>query len=104
VCDWPVPVSVKELRSFVGLTWYYNKFICHFAILTKPLTELLRKGVLYVWTSDHDTSFAAIKQALCTTPVLALSDFTKPFCIETDACKADVGAILFVRRASFGFH
>jgi hypothetical protein len=79
VCDWPVPVSLKELRSFLGLAGYYKKFICPFAILTKPLTELLRKGVLYVWTSDHDTSFAAIKHALCTSPVLALPDFTKPF-------------------------
>lgn len=104
MCDWPVPMSLKELRSFLGLAGYYKKFIRHFAILTKPLTELLRKGVLYVWTWDHDTSFAAIKQALCTSPVLALPDFTKPFCIETDACKTGVGAILFARRASFGFH
>jgi hypothetical protein len=50
--------------------------------------------VLFVWTSEHEVSFAAIKQALCSAPVLALPDFTKPFCIETDACKIGVGDVL----------
>lgn len=94
VRDWPSPLNVKELRSFLGLAGYYRKFIRHFAILTKPLTELLRKGVLYVWTSDHEISFTAVKQALCNAPVLALPDFNKTFCIETDACKSGVGAVL----------
>jgi hypothetical protein len=84
----------ERVKELLGLAGYYRKFIRHFAILTKPLTELLRKGVLYVWTSDHEISFTAVKQALCTAPVLALPDFNKTFCIETDACKSGVGAVL----------
>lgn len=85
---------MKELRSFLGLAGYYKKFIKYFAVITKPLTELLKKGVFYVWTTDHDMAFTTIKQALSSAPVLSLPDFSKQFCIETDACKNGVGAVL----------
>jgi hypothetical protein len=94
VRDWPSPTSVKELRSFLGLAGYYRKFVRHFAVITKPLTELLCKGVLFVWTCGHEASFLDVKNALCTAPVLALPDFSKTFCIETDACKNGVGVVL----------
>ena len=40
------------------------------------------------------TTFHALQQALCTPPVLAILDFTKPFAIETDACHNGVGDVL----------
>jgi len=41
--EWPVPVSVKNLRAFLGLASYYRKFIKNFAMLAAPLTDLLRE-------------------------------------------------------------
>jgi len=38
VMDWPVPTNIKEMRSFLGLAWYYRKFIQKYAILAKPST------------------------------------------------------------------
>jgi hypothetical protein len=57
IANWPEPSCVKELRSFLGLAGYYRKFIRHFGIICQPLTALLKKGVLYIWTSDHSCAF-----------------------------------------------
>ena len=58
------------------------------------MTELLKKGVPFHWTELQSNSFEALKQALTSAPVLGLPDFTKPFCIETDASGIGVGAVL----------
>lgn len=53
VLNWPQPRSPKELRSFLGLAGYYHRFVKHFGIISKPLTELLKKGIIFTWTQDH---------------------------------------------------
>jgi hypothetical protein len=92
--EWPLPSDTKQLRSFLGLAGYYRKFVRHFAILARPLTDLLKKGTMFVWTQDHTTAFKLLQQALMTTPVLALLDFSKTFHIQTDASDLGVGAVL----------
>jgi len=83
--SWPTPTSVKELRSFLGLASYYRRFVHHFGMISIPLTDLLKKGAMFVWTLVQDQSFTALKTALTSAPVLALPDFSKPFVIEMDA-------------------
>lgn len=94
VRSWPRPSNLKELRGFLGLSGYYRKFIRHYAIISNPLTSLLKKGAVFVWTDAQETAFQVLKEALYSAPVLALPDFALPFVVETDACDVGIGAVL----------
>jgi hypothetical protein len=122
VRDWPLPESFYDVRSFLGLANYFRKYIRGYAGMAVPLTNLLkgldkqdRKGKLMRWqklspankervkqefavrwTPACTTAFDAIKQALCSAPVLALPNFEKAFELIADACEhpSAVGAVL----------
>ena len=53
----PVPSSVPQLRSFLGMINYYSKFIPNLATLLNPLNELLRKDVQWKWTDQREQAF-----------------------------------------------
>ena len=41
VADWPAPSTAKDVREFLGLTNYYQKFVHHYADIAAPLNDLL---------------------------------------------------------------
>ena len=84
IAQWPEPKTQKDVRSFLGLTGYYRRFIKGYALLSKALTDLLRKDG-FIWNPEAALSFHKLKSTLIIAPVLALPDFDQPFEIETDA-------------------
>jgi len=48
VNDWPIPKTVTEIKSFIGLVGYYKRFVQDFSKIVAPLTKLTRKGEKYI--------------------------------------------------------
>jgi hypothetical protein len=78
----------------MGLVDYYRRFIPNFSKISKPITELLKKGNKYVWSKECDEAFQTLKKLLTTSPVLAQPDIAKPFDIYCDASGTGLGCIL----------
>lgn len=94
VSAWPVPRSVAEVRSFVGLTSYYRRFIYEYAHIAKPLHELTESGKEFSWTEACDKAFYTLKENLASAPVLAYPTLEDTFILDTDASGVPIGAVL----------
>jgi hypothetical protein len=94
VLDWKLPMSVSEVRSFLGLAGYYRRFILNFSKIAKPITELLKKGNKYVWSDACNEAIKNLKKLLTTSHVLAQPDIAKPFDVYCDASVTDLGCVL----------
>jgi hypothetical protein len=57
VLKWERPTNVKEIRSFLGLAGYYQRFIEGFSTIASPLTKLTHKEVRFVWSEECEASF-----------------------------------------------
>jgi hypothetical protein len=64
VLDWKPPKFVHQIRSFLGLVGYYRRFILDLSRIAKPMTELLKKGVKFVWSEACDKAFHTLRQHL----------------------------------------
>ena len=94
VADFPVPKTVKQVRSFLGMCNYYRKFVKDYAKIAQPLNDLLKKDLKFVWTKACEQAFRSLKGALTSAPILAFPDFSKPFIVSTDASDFAVGYVL----------
>ena len=90
----PPPSTVKEVRSFLGTTGYYRKFIKDYGLIAHPLFELTKKNKKYDWTQECQVSFDTLKKKLCEVPILMHPDHRKRYIIHTDASEKCVGAVL----------
>ena len=94
VQEFPKPVDLKSLRSFLGLASYYRRFVPEFSCIAGPLYALTRKDAPFVWTDHTQRAFEALKRLLTEAPTLVFPDFSKDFQLETNASGEGLGAVL----------
>jgi hypothetical protein len=92
--EWTTPRNVIEVRSFMGLTGYYRRFIDEFSRIAHAITSLQRKGKKFQWTEQCESSFQQLKQLLTSAPILRIADPSKDYVVCTDTCKEGLGGVL----------
>jgi hypothetical protein len=93
VLEWKPWTTVSEVWSFLGLAGYYRRFIPNLSKITKPITELLKKGNKHVWSEACNEAFKHLKKLLTTSPVLAQPDTTKLVDVYCDASGTALGGV-----------
>ena len=87
--NWPQPQNVKSVRTFLGFSSYYRRFVANFAQIAKPLiggepkkrskTKANTKPPDFVWGTAKQEAFDALKTALTSPPLLAYAKYDTPF-------------------------
>jgi len=57
ITKWSRPANVTEIRSFLGLAGYYQRFVKEFLKIALPLTNLLKKVNRFGWTEKCERVF-----------------------------------------------
>ena len=57
VKNWVRPTNVTEVRSFVGLSSYYRRFVKGFSSIASQLMNLTKQNVPFVWSDECEESF-----------------------------------------------
>ncbi|GFX46385.1 retrovirus-related Pol polyprotein from transposon 297 [Trichonephila clavipes] len=97
VLEFPTPRTKTQIRAFLGLAGYYQKYINLFSVITAPLTVALKgrakKGEI-TWTTECENAFRELKGKLIDKPALYAPNFEREFIVQTDASNVGMGAVL----------
>ncbi|GJV28234.1 putative reverse transcriptase domain-containing protein, partial [Tanacetum coccineum] len=97
VKNWKAPKTLTEVRLFLGLAWYYRRFIENFSKIAKSFTILTQKSNTFDWGEEQELAFQTLKDKLCNAPVLALPDGPEDFVVYYDASGIGLGCVLMQR-------
>ncbi|GFW84320.1 retrovirus-related Pol polyprotein from transposon 297 [Trichonephila clavipes] len=97
VLEFSTPRTKTQIRAFLGIAGYYQKYINLFSVIAAPLTDALKgrakKGEIK-WTTECENTFRELKGKLIDKPVLYAPNFEREFIVQTDASNAGMGAVL----------
>ncbi|GBG71431.1 hypothetical protein CBR_g8850 [Chara braunii] len=92
--DWPEPRNVTDVRSFLGLAGYYQRFIKGYSKIAAHLSKLQCEDLPFDFGTDARGSFLALKAALLSAEVLRIYDPLLPTRVTTDASGYGIGVLL----------
>jgi hypothetical protein len=88
------PTNVKQLRSFLGATNFYRKFLISYSNITAPLHKLTSQQNKWIWSQECQEAFDLLKKKFIEYPILRSPDFSRQFIVSTDASHTALGATL----------
>ncbi|QRV97855.1 Retrotransposable element Tf2 protein [Ceratobasidium sp. AG-Ba] len=94
IMEWPTPLTVKQVQSFLGFANFYRRFIENFSQIAHLLHILTHLDQPWAWGDEQQAACDAIKEAMSKEPVLAHPNKNEPYQLETDASGTDMGAVL----------
>lgn len=94
IADLPTPTTKRQLMCLLGMSGFYRRFVPNFAEVVAPLTNLLKKGIKFVWTPECQSAVEKVKAILSCEPVLKAPNFSVPFRLAADASDLGIGAVL----------
>ena len=86
--------NLNEVRSFLGFTSYYRKFIPNYSSEAIPLTKLTKKNTVFHWGGEEQTAFDNLRNALLQIPMLHYVQQDLPFQLAVDASNYAIGGVL----------
>lgn len=95
ILNFTAPKNKKQLKTLIGLSSYYRRFIPNYSFLTAKLTDLLKSGIKFQWNTEADKAFLDLKSRLASRPILRPPDYTQPFHLAVDASDIAIAATLF---------
>ena len=110
IAEMVLPKTYTEIRRFTGMTGFFRRFIKGYSKIAKPLNDLLEGEDSKLKAEEVDLppdalkAFEELKLRCMTVPILAFADFKKPFRLETDASKEELGAILLQESDDGQYH
>ena len=110
IAEMAPPSTYTGIRQFLGATGYFRRFTKGYANIAKPLNDLL-SGInsklksCFMWLPPAVVvAFQELKLKCITAPVLAFTDFQKPFLLETDASGDGLGTVLSQKEEDRCYH
>ncbi|XP_024022581.1 uncharacterized protein LOC112091957 [Morus notabilis] len=91
VLQWERPKNVAEIRSFLGLTGYYRRFVKDFSSIAALMTRLPKKEVRFEWDADCEHAFQELRTRLTSAPILMIPNSDKPYEVYSDASRRGLG-------------
>ena len=110
IAEMALPTNYTEVRRFLGMTGFFQRFIKNYAHIAKPLNDILEgeasklKSEAITLPPDALDAFKKLKMCCMTAPVLAFADFEKEFQLETDMSSEGLGAVLSQKQPDGKWH
>jgi hypothetical protein len=96
ITDWPRELhNIKDIRSMLGVLGFQRLFIKNFSTIAKPITDLLKKDTVFLWTEECRNTLQKLKDIMTSEPVLVPPRQEDQFILKVDASQYATGTILY---------